>query len=250
MTNHNFLTKHIEGKSILITGGTTGIGRAAAILLSSQGADIIVAGLDEGHLKDALVDINKVATGAVYGIIADISTGEGVQLLFEKVDSVFITLDILINNAALPFESITEGSYSDWKRIVDTNLLGYIACAGEAVRRMKEKGNGHIINVGSMSADVREETGSVYVATKSGIQGFSESLRKQVNPMGIRVGLLEPGATDTDMQPDSTQQKKQQVEREEMLTADDIAGILLYMLCQPRRCDIVELKVKPRLQLI
>ena len=123
-----------------------------------------------------------------------------------------------------------------------------MACCNNALTRMRSAG--HIVNIGSMSADVREESGSVYVATKSGIQGFSESLRKQVNKDGIKVTLIEPGAVDTDMQDFPTEEKLQKVESLEMLTADDIAASVLYCLSQPQRCDVVNLKIRPHLQLI
>lgn len=246
----NYIAQSIAGKSILITGGTTGIGRATAILLASQGANVITMGTNKQHLDDALKDIKKNATGTVHGFVADLSTEEGIQKVFSEMDLHFGSLDILVNNAALPFGSVTEGNYSEWKRILDTNLLAYLACTNEALVRMKEKRSGHIVNIGSMSADVREETGSVYVATKSAIQGFSESLRKQVNPYGIKLSLIEPGAVDTDMQAESTAQKKENVQNLEMLTADDIAAAVMYCVTQPLRCDVVELKIRPHLQLI
>jgi len=248
--SNNYLPQSVSGKSILVTGATTGIGRATALLLASQGANVIMVGLNEQHLNDALEDVNNTATGAVYGLIADLGTKEGIQTAFEKVDSVFEKLDILINNAALPYGSVTEGSYDDWKRIVETNLLGYMAGSAEAIKRMKENGEGHIVNIGSMSADVREESSSAYVATKSGIQGFSAALRKQVNPDGIKISLIEPGAVDTDMQAESTEKKKENVKNLEMMQADDIAAAVLYCLSQPKRCDVVELKLRPHLQLI
>lgn len=250
MENYNdYLPQSVRGKAVLITGGTTGIGRATAILLAKFGADVMIVGLNEEHLNDALHDIRHSAVGDVYGLITDLADEEGVQNLFEEADKNLKHLDILINNAALGFHSVTEGSYEDWQRIVDVNLLAYMACCAEAIKRMMEKG-GHIINIGSMSADVREEKGSVYVATKSGIQGFSEALRKQVNREGIKVTLIEPGAVDTDMQEKSTEEKLRKVEALEMLTADDIAVSVLYCLSQPKRCDIVNLKIRPHLQSI
>ena len=246
----NYTPESVAGKSILITGGTTGIGRATAILLASQGANIITMGSNQEHLDDALEDIKKNASGSVHGFVADLSTEEGIQKVFSEVDSQSDSLDILVNNAALPYGSATEGNYQEWKRILDTNLLAYMACTNEAIKRMKEKGEGHIVNIGSMSADVREETSSVYVGTKSGIQGFSNSIRKEINPAGIKVSLIEPGAVDTDMQAENTEKKKENVENLEMLTADDIAVAVLYCLTQPKRCDVVELKIRPHLQLI
>lgn len=246
----SYMPQSVQGKSILITGGTTGIGRAIAILLASQGADVITFGTNDQHLKDALTDIQKTAQGKVHGFIADVGTEDGIQKIFSEVNIRLGGLDVLINNAALPFGSVTDGNYKDWKRLVDTNLLGYLACAGEALKIMQEKGEGHIVNIGSMSADVREEKSSVYVATKAGIQGFSESLRKQVNSKGIKISLIEPGAVDTDMQAESTEKKKENVDKLEMLTADDIAMAVLYCLSQPKRCDVVDIKIRPHLQLI
>ncbi len=245
---NDYLPQTISGKNVLVTGGTTGIGRATALLLSSLGANVIVAGLQREHLLEALHDIKPVAAGTVHGVLADLATEGGIGKLFADTAASFGKLDILINNAALPYGTTGEGDYQEWQRVVSTNLLAYMACCAEAIKLMP--GGGHIVNIGSMSADVREETGSVYVATKSGVQGFSESLRKSANKQGIKVTLIEPGAVDTDMQPESGPEKLKKVKAMEMLAADDIAMSVLYCLSQPKRCDIVELKIRPHLQLI
>ena len=245
---NDYLPQSVVGKNVLITGGTTGIGRATALLLSEIGANVIIVGLNEDHLKDTLDDLSAKASGEVYNVLADLSTKKGIENVFNQVNTHFSKLDILINNAAIAAGTTEEGNYDDWQRVVNTNLTAYIACCAEAVKRMN--GEGHIINIGSMSADVREETGSVYVATKSGIQGFSEALRKQVNNKGIKVTLIEPGAVDTDMQEQPTDEKLKKVQELKMLTADDIAVSVLYCLSQPKRCDVVDLKIRPHLQLI
>ena len=101
-----------------------------------------------------------------------------------------------------------------------------------------------------MSADVREEDSSVYVATKSGIQGFNEALRKEVNELGIKVSLIEPGAVDTDMQEFSREEKDEKIENLEMLKAKDIALAVVYCLAQAPRTAVVDLKIKPQMQII
>ena len=101
-----------------------------------------------------------------------------------------------------------------------------------------------------MSAEVREETGTVYVATKEAVRGFSAALRKEVNPLGIKVSLIEPGAVTSDMQPGTKQEHKKKIENMEMLEAEDIAMSVLFCLCQPKRCDIVSLQIRPHLQII
>jgi NAD(P)-dependent dehydrogenase (short-subunit alcohol dehydrogenase family) len=245
-------TSNITGRSVLITGGTTGIGREIALQLAALGCNVLISGRDERHLEETLNDIRQSSsTSQINGIIADVSTSEGITKLFEEADSLFGgKLDVMINNAALAAGSATEGSYEEWQQVVNTNLLSYIACSNFAIKRMADVPNAHIVYIGSMSADVRETGSSVYVATKAGIQGFAESLRNEINKQGIRVTLIEPGAVDTDMQPDETEEKKSATERHEMLTASDIAGAVIYALSQDARCDVVEIRLRPRLQLI
>jgi NADP-dependent 3-hydroxy acid dehydrogenase YdfG len=243
---------NINGRRVIITGGTTGIGREIALQLTAQGANVLIAGSSEDHLQEAITSIRQgQPNGVLNGIIADLSQHEGINKLFEEADKLFGgRIDVLINNAALAFNSVMDGNYADWQKVIDTNLLGYIACTHEAIKRMENSTGAQIINIGSMSADVREAGSSVYVATKAGIQGFSESLRKEINEKGIRVTLIEPGAVDTDMQPQSTGEKADAAEREEMLKASDIAASVIYVLEQHSRCDVVEIRIRPRLQLI
>jgi NADP-dependent 3-hydroxy acid dehydrogenase YdfG len=242
----------VTGKNIILTGGTTGIGRAAALLLASLGNHVLICGRHEEELQDTLNDFHENESGgSLSGLIADLSSAEDIQKLFRQADEQFERLDIFINNAALAFQSIQDGEYSDWEYLLKTNLLAYMACSREAIDRMKKYRLGHIVNIGSMSADVREEGSSVYVATKAAIQGFSEALRKEVNRAeGIKVTLIEPGATGTDLQPFSPEHQRRQEDDGEMLKAEDVAGAILYALSQPRRCDVVAIQIRPHLQLI
>jgi NAD(P)-dependent dehydrogenase (short-subunit alcohol dehydrogenase family) len=121
----------VKAWSILITGGTAGIGRAAAVLLARQGANVPIAGRDPAHLNSALAEINEQQlAGSIAGIIADLATKEGVVSVFEEVDRRFGKLDVLINNAALAYQSITEGTYEDWEQVTRTNLLAYMPAPG------------------------------------------------------------------------------------------------------------------------
>lgn len=238
----------VQDKSILITGGTTGIGRAIAILLAAQGARVMIFGRHEQELNDAMNDIRQ-AGGDVLGLTADVTDPQEIQRVFQEFDRQMDKLDILVNNAALGYGSIAEGGYPEWEYILKTNLLGYMAMTHEAINRMKANGWGHIVNIGSMSADVREKDSSVYVATKAGIQGFSEALRKEVNAQGIKVTLIEPGAVGSDMQDQySPEQQRERIEQMKMMRAEDIAACVYYAVTQPKRVDVVSLQIRPHLQ--
>ncbi len=244
-------TIDITGQNAVITGGTTGIGRTIALLLLQHGVNVIITGQDPQHMEDALTDMQKVDTRAkVNGVLSDLATKEGVLKVFEESDKKFDKLDIFINNAGLSANSAQEGEYEEWKQVIDTNLLSYVACTHHAMERMKKNKNGYIINVGSMSAESKKPGSSVYVATKSGIRGFTESLRKEANELGIRVTLLEPGKTGSDMQEMPPEEQREKIERMEMLKAEEIAAAVYYLLTQPRRCNVAELLIRPIYELI
>lgn len=245
-----YLPESVKGKNVLVTGGTTGIGRAIAMLLAAQGAKLLIFGRHQAELEDALKAIDQAGVDhEAYGFTADVGTEEGIKRIFQQTDAQLSSLDILINNAALAFDGITTGSYQDWKYVTDINLLGYMACVNEAVKRMKINGGGHIVNIGSISADERGKDSSVYVATKAGIQGFSEALRKEVNELGIKVTLIEPGLVGSDMVEVPAEEQPAKIRAQEMLKAEDIAMSVLYCLSQPKRCDVITLQIRPHLQM-
>ncbi|AOM78867.1 SDR family oxidoreductase [Pedobacter steynii] len=248
---NDYWTKRISGKKVLVTGGTTGIGREVVILLVALGARCMICGRNQPQIDETITAaIAQGGSGSCEGLVADLADADDIINLFETTDRQLGGIDILINNAALGYGSVTEGSYQDWDYIIRTNLTAYLACAHQAIKRMEAAGSGHIINIGSMSADVREVGSSVYVATKSAIQGFSETLRKEVNCKGIKVTLIEPGAVDTDMQPDSGPEKEEQVQNLEMLRTEDIAMAVTFCLAQHERCDVVNMQIRPHLQII
>lgn len=244
-------TMSLEGKVAIITGGTTGIGRATANLLAKKGVKVVIYGRHEQELQDAMNDL-KETRGEFLGLTADNAYEDQIVRVFEETRNRFGDIDILINNAALPASSILETDYEDALYILRVNILGYLTCIREAMKMFSNKGQGHIINIGSMSAVVREETSDLYVATKAAIEGFSEALRKRLGKDNIRISLIEPGKVGTNLhgEPPDVQQQLEQEAAGEMLEAEDLAYAIYYTLTQPPRSNILELRVAPIKQAI
>lgn len=239
----------VKGKSVLVTGGTTGIGRSIAILLAQRGARVMIFGRHQQELDAAMRDLHMVSSEA-YGLTADSGKIEDVERVFQEVDHQFGGLDILVSNAALPAGSVVNTPSDEINYVIQTNLLGYLYFAKLATERMKAQGKGHIVIIGSMSAVVAEKGSSIYVATKAGLHGFAHSLRKEVNEMGIKVSLIEPGEVGSDMNPRSPEEQRKAQDEMMQMRSEDVAASVYYVLTQPERVDVVLVQIRPHLQLI
>ena len=236
----------LAGRRVAITGGTTGIGRAIAVLLASEGARVFICGRDENHLGDALARIREVGEGD--GLSVDLSRREDIPKFFDAVEAKLGGVDAVVINHAIPAVALADTAEADIAYQTATNFAAYLLCAKAATERLGEGGN--IVLVGSMSAETREAGSSVYVAAKAGIEGFAEALRRELGERNIKVGLIEPGLAGSDLQyPDIPAEKQRQMIHEEtMLRAEDIAVSAHFMLTQPRRANISMIRVEPRVE--
>jgi NADP-dependent 3-hydroxy acid dehydrogenase YdfG len=234
----------LNGRKAVITGGTTGIGRAIAVLLASEGVEIFTCGRDEQHLKDGLERINEVGKGD--GIALDLAKREDLDRFFAEAEKKLGRYDIAVINAAIPVDGITDTSEEDAWYAVATDYTAYVMSVHKAVSHMKDKGN--LVLIGSMSAHSLGGSSSVYSGMKKGIQGFAEALHKELGKKGIKVGLIEPGLTGADFQyPDIPADKQREmINDEKMLRAEDIAVAVHFMLTQPRRAVVMQLAMTER----
>ncbi len=236
----------LRGKRAIITGGTTGIGRAIAVLLASQGVRVFICGRDEQHLADALARINEVGKGD--GVAIDLAHPAQLHRFFAAADAWLGGLDIAILNAAIPAQTPMEVGETELRNQIEIDFTAYIICAREAAHRMRAGSD--IVLIGSMSAVSQGKGSSVYVAAKSGIEGFAHAFRTELAEKDIKVGLIEPGFTGADFQyPEFPPEKQREaIKAETMLRAEDIAVATHFMLTQPRRTAISLMRVEPRLK--
>ncbi len=235
----------LSGKRILVTGGTTGIGRATLVALASQGAHIVTFGRHQAELDDALASAAGKG-GEVSGLIADVATEAGVAAAFAFVDNELGGLDILVNNAGVAIEPVQKVPDAEWRYGVETDFVGYLACARQALERIQ--GAGHIVFVGSVAAHSKSAGHSTYAAVKAGIQAYAETLRKEVAKQNIKVTLIEPGLVGADLQGTPVEEQREKIAKEQALYAEDLADTIVFALTRANRTDIVSLRVEPRLQ--
>jgi NAD(P)-dependent dehydrogenase (short-subunit alcohol dehydrogenase family) len=236
----------LRGRRAVVTGGTTGIGRAIAVLLASEGAKVFVCGRDGNHLADAIERLGEVGQGS--GISVDLAEPDGVARFYAAADEYLGGLDIAVINAAVPAQALGETSEGDTEYQIAVDFASYLLTTQQAVKRMGAGSD--IVLIGSMSAVSKGPGSSIYVAAKAGIEGFAPSLRKELAEQDIKVGLIEPGFTGADFQyPDFPPEKQRElIHRHKMLRAEDIAVAVQFMLRQPRRCAVSHMRVETRLE--
>lgn len=234
----------LKGRRVAITGGTTGIGRAIAVLLAGEGARVFVCGRDERHLADALARIGEVGTGG--GIALDLAEPDNVRRFVDAAAREMGGVDVAVINAAIPAVGLTDMAEDDLRYAIATDFTAYMLTAHAAVAALG--GRGDIVLVGSMASHVLGPGSTVYAGIKLGIRGFAEALRRELGPKNIRVALVEPGKTGADFQyPDiPADQQREMIRDETMLRAEDIAVGVHYILTQPNRAVVQQLTIVPR----
>lgn len=236
----------LHGRRAVITGGTTGIGRAIAVLLASEGVKVFICGREEQHMQDALQRIGEVGKGS--GINVDLAEPASVEKFYRAAEDYLGGIDIAVINAAVPAEALAKTGEDDTAYQIAVDFTAYLTTTQAAVKRMK--GGSDLVLIGSMSAVSRKGGSSLYVAAKSGIQGLAPSLRQELAEQDIKVGLIEPGFTGADFQyPDFPPEKQRElIHADRMLRAEDIAVATVFMLRQPRRCAVSHMRVETRLE--
>ena len=241
----------LEGRVAAITGASSGIGEATAVALAEAGAAVAVGARRKERL-DSLVERIESGGGRALALGLDVAVEAQARSFVDAASSQLGRLDILVNNAGVMLLGPVDGAdVSDWRRMVDVNVLGLLYCTHAALPLMRAAGSGDVVNLSSVAGRRAGAGAAVYNLTKFGVTAFSEALRQEVLHDDIRVTCVEPGMVDTELQGHNThpavvQSMRRSAERiGKPLAAEDVAHTIVWALQQPRHVGLNELLVRP-----
>jgi NADP-dependent 3-hydroxy acid dehydrogenase YdfG len=243
------ISETLAGKVALITGASSGIGEATALVLAGAGVRVAIAARRADRL-DALAGRIAKAGGEALKIKADVTDNDEVIGMIDKVAAEWGRLDILINNAGqMLLSPLAEARGDDLRRMVELNLIALMEITRIALPHLKQS-RGHIVNVASVAGRVASPGSSGYAATKFGVVGFSEAVRREVYSDKVRVTVIEPGLVMTELGDHITNEGmkaglEKRKETMEGLEAEDIAAAVLYAVSQPARVNVNEILIRP-----
>lgn len=244
------MVQRLKGKVALITGASSGIGEATAQVLAEEGASVVLSARREDRLQ-ALAKRLTDAGGKALSVVSDVADEQQANRLIQQARDEFGHIDILVNNAGVMLLGKIEGANTeDWRRMINTNVLGLMYTTHAALPLMKQQGSGHIVNISSVAGRTARAGSGVYNASKWGVVAFSEALRQEVTGGHIRITVIEPGAVATELTnhiTDATAKKSTEdwVNSIKPLQSEDIAAAILYAVTQPEHVSVNEILIRP-----
>jgi NADP-dependent 3-hydroxy acid dehydrogenase YdfG len=244
------MTQGIEGKIVVITGASSGLGETTARRLAKDGAKLVLGARRIERLQ-ALAD--ELALGDDAAVQTDVTQCDQVKHLVDHAVQTHGRVDVILNNAGLmPHSPLERGKVEDWERMIDVNIKGVLYGIAAALPHMKAQKSGHIINVSSVAGHSVRPGGAVYSATKHAVRVISEGLRQEVKPYNIRSTIISPGAVATELpdsitEPDVAKNIHDFYERF-ALPAETFANMVAFAMSQPGDVDINEILFRPTRQ--
>ena len=193
------MSNNIEGKVVVITGASSGLGEATARLLSAQGASVVLGARRADRLQSLAKELNS-SGGKVFAVTADVTQYDQVKRLVDKAVQTYGRIDVMINNAGLMPQSRLESlKIDEWNRTIDVNNKGVLYGIAAALPYMQEQKSGHMIFVSSVAGHKVGSGFAVYAATKFAVRAIAEGLRQEVKAYNIRTTVISPGAVATEL---------------------------------------------------
>ena len=233
-------------KTALITGATSGIGRATAFEFAKQGINLIICGRREERLNTIKTALSKATN--VHTLCFDVRNNKAVLKAIAGLPDDFKHIDILINNAgnAHGLDPIQTGDVEDWDAMMDINVKGLLYVSKAVIPQMTERQSGHIINIGSSAGKEVYPKGNVYCASKHAVLAITEGMRIDLNPFGIKVGAINPGLVETEFSQvrfKGNEAANHVYSGYQALQAQDIAEVIHFVITRPSHVNIADLLV-------
>lgn len=244
----------LKNKTVFITGATSGIGRACAFQFAAAGANLLLCARRKSILDETAEEIRKSSNVNIHTFELDVTSREAVGAAISSLPEEWKKVDILINNAGLArgFDKFYDCSEDDWDIMIDTNVKGLLYVTKAVIPEMLKKGQGHIINIGSIAGHEPYPKGAVYCATKHAVDAITKSLRMDLVDKNIRVSTIDPGMVETNFSVirfHGDEEKAKNVYKGlTPLTADDIAETILFIASRPDHVNIGEVIIFPTAQ--
>ena len=248
------MSTNIEGKVVVITGASSGLGEATARLLAEEGAVVVLGARRADRIQALAADLNDKG-GKALAVQTDVTDRGQVEALVNAAVETYERVDVIINNAGLmPHSPLERLKVEEWEQMVDVNIKGVLYGIAAALPHMMRQKAGHIINVSSVAGHKVSANGAVYAATKHAVRALSEGLRQEVKPYNIRTTVISPGAVATEL-PDSISEADvsegiHKFYDEYAVPADSFARVVAFALSQPDDVDINEVLYRPTRQVL
>ncbi|MDJ1493362.1 SDR family NAD(P)-dependent oxidoreductase [Cytophagaceae bacterium DM2B3-1] len=239
-------------KIALITGATSGIGRAVAIRLAQEGINLILCGRRTERLEELKTLLEKQVK--IHTLSFDISDQQAVESALNSLPKEWKAIDYLINNAgnAHGLSPVQDGNIRDWDAMLDINVKGLLYVSRNILPAMIARQNGHVINIGSIAGKETYPNGNVYCASKAAVQAITDGMRMDLNPHGIKVTGIHPGLVETEFSvvrfKGDEERAKNVYKGIDPLTADDIADTIAFVLSRPSHVVLADIVILPTAQ--
>lgn len=244
---------NVKNQTVLITGASSGIGRACAERFAALGANLIVTARRLYRLEELSQELTTKYGIRCLCLPFDIQKKDNIAAAFAEIEKQKWNIDLLINNAglALSKDKLQEGEVTNWETMIDTNIKGLLYVTRAALPFLLKKNAGHIVNIGSIAGRSCYVGGNVYCATKFAVKALSQSLRLDLLGTNIRVSEIAPGAVETEfsnVRLHDAEAAKKVYAGYVPLVADDIADAIVYCVTRPAHVNISEMVIYPQAQ--
>jgi NADP-dependent 3-hydroxy acid dehydrogenase YdfG len=244
----------LDGKIVIVTGASSGIGEATARLLSSEGAKVALVARRKDRIDNLEKEL-KATGGEALAIEADITDKKKCADVIKNVMGKWGKIDILVNNAGVMLLGpALDAPIKEWEQMIQVNVLGLLYMTHAALPVIKQNKNGHIVNISSVAGRTTRSGSAVYNATKWGVVAFTDALRQELaeQKTGVRTTLIEPGYVKTELQshnsPKIQKELKERFKDAKGLEAEDIANGIYYAVSQPNHVSVNEILIRPTAQ--